>query len=110
MRARGRCEKVSFARRHNHPGGGLRPFITAEGASRLAEQRCAVVITNLVGLDEPIDLTKPVHNILLHAGVCMLQVTTNLAQIADGNWEVCAFPLKIVQGTGAPLRAFAARV
>jgi kynurenine formamidase len=40
----------------------------------------------------------------------MLQVTTNLAQIADGNWEVCAFPLKIVQGTGAPLRGFAAGV
>jgi kynurenine formamidase len=90
--------------------GGHRPFITAEGASWLAAQRCAVVITDLVGLDEPIDLTEPVHNILLHAGICMLQVTTNLAQIADGNWEVCAFPLKIVQGTGAPLRAFAARV
>jgi kynurenine formamidase len=49
--------------------GGYRPCITAEGASWLAEQRCAVVITDLVGLDERIDMTEPVHNILLHAGL-----------------------------------------
>jgi kynurenine formamidase len=39
----------------------------------------------------------------------MLQVTTNLKHLAEGEWNVCAFPINLVQGTGAPLRAFAAR-
>ena len=63
-----------------------------------------------MGLDEPVDLTFPVHNKILLAGICMLQVTTNLEKLADGEWEICAFPLKFVQGTGAQLRAFAARL
>ncbi len=57
----------------------------------------------------PIDVTEPVHDILLNAGVCFLQVTTRLDRIGPSGWQVCAFPLKIVGGTGAPLRAFAAR-
>ena len=75
----------------------------------LAEQRPSLVTTDLVGLDEPIDVTEPVHDILLNAGVCFLQVTTRLDRIGPSGWQVCAFPLKIVGGTGAPLRAFAAR-
>ena len=89
--------------------GGHRPFITADGAAWLAEQRPSLVTTDLVGLDEPIDVTEPVHDILLNAGVCFLQVTTRLDRIGPSGWQVCAFPLKIVGGTGAPLRAFAAR-
>ena len=90
--------------------GGHRAFITADGAQWLADKRPAVIVTDLVGLDEPIDVTEPVHNILLHAGVCFLQVTTNLDRIAEGGWTICAFPIKLVGGTGAPLRAFAARM
>ena len=90
--------------------GGHRTFITADGAQWLADKRPAVIVTDLVGLDEPVDVTEPVHNILLHAGVCFLQVTTNLDRIAEGDWTICAFPIKLVGGTGAPLRAFAARM
>lgn len=89
--------------------GSHRPFIAADGAGWLAAQRTSLVTTDLVGLDEPADVTEPVHNILLHAGICLLQVTTNLDRIEAGDWQVCAFPLKLVGGTGAPLRAFAAR-
>lgn len=89
--------------------GDHRQFITADGAKWLAESSPMAVITDLVGLDEPVDVTTPVHNAVLLGGICMLQVTTNLKQIAQGEWYVCAFPINIVQGTGAPLRAFAAR-
>jgi kynurenine formamidase len=90
--------------------GNYRQFITAEGAEWLASKKPSILVTDLVGLDEPIDLTFPVHNKILLAGICMLQVTTNLEKLADGEWEICAFPLKFVQGTGAQLRAFAARL
>lgn len=89
--------------------GEYRPFITEAGAKWIAAKRPRMVITDLVGLDEPTDLTTPVHNALLLNHVCMLQVVTNLRYLADGAWYVAAFPINLVQGTGAPCRAFAAR-
>lgn len=86
-----------------------RQFITADGAKWLASYKPQMVITDLVGLDEPSDLTTPVHNALLHNDVCMLQVTTNLGQMREGAWYVGVFPINLVQGTGSPARAFAAR-
>ena len=86
-----------------------RQFITADGAKWLASHKPQMVITDLVGLDEPSDLTTPVHNALLHNDVCMLQVTTNLGELAQGAWYVAAFPINLVQGTGSPARAFAAQ-
>jgi kynurenine formamidase len=84
-----------------------RPFITAEGAAWLAARRPGLVATDLVGLDEPIDHVTPVHNCLLRAGIPQLQVLTNLARLAGHEAYVAAFPLKLVGGTGSPLRAFA---
>ena len=84
-----------------------RPFITAEGAAWLAARRPGLVATDLVGLDEPIDHVTPVHNCLLRAGIPQLQVLTNLDRLAGREAYVAAFPLKLVGGTGSPLRAFA---
>jgi arylformamidase len=84
-----------------------RPFITADGAAWLAARRPGLVATDLVGLDEPIDHVTPVHNCLLRAGIPQLQVLTNLARLAGREAYIAAFPLKLVGGTGSPLRAFA---
>ena len=67
----------------------------------------AVVITDLIGLDPPDDLTSPIHNALLCNGLCMLQVLTNLGELTEGAWRIAIFPLNLTGGTGAPLRAFA---
>jgi len=85
-----------------------RPFITAAGADWLAERRPALVVTDLVGLDEPVDHVTPVHNRLLRAGICQLQVLTDVGRLAEGESWVAAFPLKLVGGTGSPVRAFGA--
>jgi kynurenine formamidase len=84
-----------------------RPFITAEGAAWLAARRPGLVATDLVGLDEPIDHVTPVHNCLLRAGIPQLQVLANLDRLASEAY-IAAFPLKLVGGTGSPLRALAA--
>jgi arylformamidase len=84
-----------------------RPFITAEGAAWLAARRPGLVATDLVGLDEPIDHVTPVHNCLLRAGIPQLQVLTHLGRLAGREAYIAAFPLKLVGGTGSPLRAFA---
>jgi kynurenine formamidase len=85
-----------------------RPFITAEGAAWLAARQPGLVATDLVGLDEPVDHVTPVHNCLLRAGIPQLQVLTNLGRLAGREAYIAAFPLKLVGGTGSPLRAFAA--
>jgi kynurenine formamidase len=51
----------------------------------------------------------PVHNRLLRAGICQLQVLTNVGRLAGGESWVAAFPLKLVGGTGSPVRAFGVR-
>ena len=84
------------------------PFITAAGADWLAERRPALVVTDLVGLDEPVDHATPVHDRLLRAGICQLQVLTNVGRLAEGESWVAAFPLKLVRGTGSPVRAWGA--
>jgi len=86
-----------------------RQFITEDGAKWIASHKPQMVVTDLVGLDEPADLTTPVHNALLHNDVCMLQVTTHLEELTEGAWYIASFPINLVQGTGSPARAFAAR-
>jgi kynurenine formamidase len=44
---------------------------------------------------------------LLRAGIPQLQVLTNLDRLAGHEAYIAAFPLRLVGGTGSPLRAFA---
>lgn len=85
-----------------------RPFITKDGADWIARQGPGMVVTDLVGLDEFVDLTSPVHNRILRAGIPQLQVTQNVARLVGREAYIAAFPLKLVGGTGSPVRAFAA--
>ena len=87
-----------------------RPFITADGATWLAERRprFGFVVTDLIGLDDPADLENLVHLQLLSGDLPFVQVTTNLDRLAEGEWYIAAFPLKLIDGTGSPLRVFAA--
>ena len=85
-----------------------RPFITREGADWLARRQPGMVITDLIGLDEFVDLTSPVHNRILRAGIPQLQVLQNVDRLVGREAYVLAFPLKLVGGTGSPVRAFAA--
>lgn len=89
-----------------------RPFVTAGGADWIV-RHCpdlGLLVTDLIGIDEYVDLADPVHQRLLMAGLPFVQVTTNLDRLADGTWFIAAFPLKLVAGTGAPVRVFAAAV
>lgn len=90
--------------------GSHRQFISADGAAWIAAKKPAMVVTDLVGLDEPGDPDMPVHNQLLHGDVCMLQVTKSLEELREGSWQVAAFPINLVDGTAAPVRAFAAQI
>jgi arylformamidase len=83
------------------------PYLTAE----LAEALVATRVT-LVGIDSfSIDCTdngeRPVHSILLRAGIPIVEHLRGPAVLPDRGARFCAVPAK-VKGMGAfPIRAFA---
>ncbi|QPQ54293.1 cyclase family protein [Allosphingosinicella flava] len=83
------------------------PFLT-EGAARLLMDRGA----KLVGIDSHnIDDTRikarPVHTILLGAGILICEHMTNLGALPDSGFQLTAVPPKIVGMGTFPVRAFA---
>ena len=50
---------------------------------------------------------SPNHQILLGNGVSILEYLVNLSDIPDREFVLSAFPLKISEGDGAPVRAVA---
>jgi len=83
------------------------PFLT-EGAARLLAARGA----RLVGIDSHnIDDTRararPVHTILLGAGILICEHMTNLAALPDTGFAFTAVPPKIAGMGTFPVRAFA---
>lgn len=83
------------------------PRIGAELASWLAKRR-----VNLVGVEPPsvadvnnLEEIQLIHRILLEANILILEGITNLEAIQKEYVKLLAFPLKIYQGDGAPVRA-----
>jgi arylformamidase len=84
-----------------------RPFVPTDTASWLIDQGMTLFATDLIGMDDPADWTWQTHAVWLKAGVCMVQQLRNLDQLAGQQFLFCAAPLKIRDGTGCPVRAFA---
>ena len=84
-----------------------RPFIPTDTAQWLVDQGMTLFATDLIGMDDPADWTWQTHAVWLQAGVCMVQQLCNLDQLVDKEFLFCAAPLKIRDGTGCPIRAFA---
>jgi len=65
-----------------------------------------------IGLDFPsidgIDSTNyPNHNLVLKKGIIIIENLTNLGTLIDETFQFSAFPLKISDGDGSPVRAVA---
>jgi kynurenine formamidase len=86
----------------------------------LSEDACQFLVDSgvkLVGFDAPMpddprngrgtENDSPNHSILLGSGVTILEYLVNLSKIPDRDFLLSAFPLKISEGDGAPVRAVA---
>ena len=69
----------------------------------LAESRIALVGTDAESIAPPFDEAKP-HRELARAGIAVLE-NLNLENIDDGEYELCAFPIKLGGLEAAPCRA-----
>ncbi|GAB4426538.1 MAG: cyclase family protein [Bacteroidia bacterium] len=82
------------------------PFLTADAAEYLVAQQVALVGIDAYNIDDTRGRQRPVHSILLGAGIPIVEHLRGLEQIPDRSIYFSAVPPR-VQGMGSfPVRAF----
>ncbi|GAA2790079.1 hypothetical protein GCM10010441_14060 [Kitasatospora paracochleata] len=88
-------------------GAGGHPFLTAQGAAWLAEQRPALVGIDSLNIDDTDDGARPAHTTLLAAGIPVVEHLRGLEQLPVDGFRFHAAP-PAVEGMGTfPVRAYA---
>lgn len=83
------------------------PFLTEAAARLLVERGAALVGIDSHNIDDTTRRARPVHTILLGAGVPICEHMTNLAALPEAGFSFTAAPPKIIGMGTFPVRAFA---
>mgnify|MGYP001155983440 CR=1 FL=1 len=83
------------------------PFLTADAARYLADGGAALVGIDSLNIDDTVDLTRPVHTILLGVGIPIVEHLCHLEQLPDSGFRFFAVPVKVKAFASFPVRAFA---
>ncbi len=83
------------------------PFLTAEAAEHLADSGAALVGIDSLNIDDTEDLARPVHTILLRAGIPIAEHLCNLGALPERGARFFAAPVKVKNFGSFPVRAFA---
>ena len=82
------------------------PFLTEETARYLIASNVALVGIDSLNIDDTENPARPVHSILLEAGIPIVEHLCNLEALPDDGFRFFAVPVKI-EGLGSfPVRAF----
>ena len=84
------------------------PFLTAEAAQLLVERGAKLVGIDSHNIDDTRGRSRPVHTILLGAGILICEHMTNLAALPETGFRFTAVPPKIAGMGTFPVRPFAA--
>jgi kynurenine formamidase len=82
------------------------PFLTRDAAQYLVEAGVALVGIDSYNIDDTTDLTRPVHSILLAAGVPIVEHLRGLDQLPTSAFRFFAVPVKVRHMGTFPVRAF----
>jgi kynurenine formamidase len=83
------------------------PFLTEPAARHLADAGVTLVGIDSLNIDDTADGHRPVHTVLLGAGIPIVEHLCGLEQLPDSGFRFSAVAVK-VQGCGSfPVRAFA---
>jgi arylformamidase len=83
------------------------PFLTGAAARLLAEAGAALVGIDSHNIDDTSVRARPVHTILLGAGILICEHMTNLAALPDSGFAFTAVPPRVAGMGTFPVRAFA---
>jgi kynurenine formamidase len=82
------------------------PFLTRDAAEYLVKEGVVLVGIDSLNIDDTEDLARPVHSILLGAGVPIVEHMCNLASLPAQSFRFFAVPAKVVGFGTWPVRAF----
>ena len=82
-------------------------YLTAGAASLLASRGAAIVGIDSHNIDDTDDPTRPVHSILLRAGIPVVEHLCGLEALPPSGFRFYAVPVKVVGMGTFPVRAFA---
>lgn len=83
------------------------PFLTATAARLLADREAKLVGIDSHNIDDTSARSRPVHTILLGAGVLICEHMTGLGRLPDSGFRFSAVPPRIAGMGTFPVRAFA---
>ena len=83
------------------------PFLTADAARLLAERGARLVGIDSHNIDDTRTRSRPVHTILLGAGILICEHMTGLGALPDSGFAFTAVPPRIAGMGTFPVRAFA---
>lgn len=83
------------------------PGLDREATEWLHDQGCINVGVDAPSIDNFKDTTYPAHHVCLEREMINTENLCNLNQVAGKRFIFCGFPLKILEGTGSPIRAVA---
>ena len=83
------------------------PYLTEAAARLLAERGAALVGIDSHNIDDTAVPRRPVHTVLLAAGIPICEHMTNLGALPDSSFRFTAAPPKIAGMGTFPVRAFA---
>ncbi|HEX8642381.1 MAG TPA: cyclase family protein [Allosphingosinicella sp.] len=83
------------------------PFLTAAAAELLARRGAKLVGIDSHNIDDTRGRSRPVHTILLGAGILVCEHMTNLGALPDSGFRFTAVPPKVAGMGTFPVRAFA---
>ena len=83
------------------------PFLTEAAASYLRDQGAALVGIDSYNIDDTADRRRPVHTVLLAAGIPIVEHMTNLGALPAEGFRFHAVPPKVTRMGTFPVRAHA---
>ena len=82
------------------------PFLTGEAARFLADSGAKLVGIDSLNIDDILDTARPVHSILLKAGIPVVEHLCNLGALPEEGFKFFAVPVKVKAMGTFPVRAF----
>jgi kynurenine formamidase len=82
------------------------PFLTRDAAEYLVQAGVALVGIDSLNIDDTSDLTRPVHSLLLAAGIPIVEHLRALDQLPMTGFRFFAVPVKVKNMGTFPVRAF----
>jgi arylformamidase len=83
------------------------PYLTRDAAEYLRDEGAVLVAIDSLNIDDTNDPHRPVHSILLDAGILIVENICNLEQLPTEGFRFSAVPMKLQGMTAFPIRAWA---